>query len=160
MTKRPTNSSKRKSQDRSKASQARSSWFNRFATKIARFSGHPAAFCTSVAIVVVWAVSGPFMGFSEVWQLTINTGTTIITFLMVFIIQSTQNRDTAALQIKIDELIRAIEPAHNSLLNLEELSEDELDKLRRKYIALAEEARETGLELEEVEKDKAQTRTG
>jgi low affinity Fe/Cu permease len=131
-----------------------SGWFNHFATKVAHYSGRPITFFLAVAIVLCWAISGPFMGYSEVWQLTINTGTTIITFLMVFIIQSTQNRDTAALQIKLDELIRATEAAHNSLLNLEELSEDELDRLRKRYLALAEKARETGLELGEIEPEK------
>jgi low affinity Fe/Cu permease len=131
-------------------------WFNRFATKVAHYSGRPTTFFLAVAIVLIWAISGPVMGFSEVWQLTINTGTTIITFLMVFIIQSTQNRDTAALQIKLDELIRATYAAHNSLLNLEELSEDELDKLRKQYVALAESGHEAGLELDEVEKEKAE----
>ena len=119
---------------------------------MARLSGHPSTFIAAVTIVLGWAISGPFMDYSEVWQLTINTGTTIITFLMVFIIQSTQNRDTAALQIKIDEMIRATGSAHNSLLNLEDLSEDELDSLRERYVALAKEAHEAGLELETVEK--------
>lgn len=151
MTKRPTRTSK--SDTKSKSNN--SGWFNRFATKFAHYSGRPATFVIAVSIVLIWAISGPFMGFSEVWQLTINTGTTIITFLMVFIIQSTQNRDTAALQIKLDELIRTTEAAHNSLLNLEEMSEDDLDTLRKQYFLLAEEAREAGIELEHVEKDKA-----
>lgn len=146
----PTHHANRKSDQKPKPH--RSGWFNRFATKFAHYSGRPATFCIAVLIVVAWAVSGPFMGFSEVWQLTINTGTTIITFLMVFIIQSTQNRDTAALQIKLDELIRTTDAAHNSLLNLEELSEDELDKLRKQYVELAEEAHESGIELRPVEK--------
>lgn len=124
------------------ALKGKSGWFTRFASKVAQYSGRPATFVIAVAIVLVWAISGPFMGYSEVWQLTINTSTTIITFLMVFIIQSTQNRDTAAMQIKLDELIRTTKAAHNSLLNLEELSEDELDQLRRKYIALAKAARD------------------
>ena len=106
-------------------------------------------------MIVVWAASGPFLGFSDVWQLTINTGTTIITFLMVFVIQSSQNRDTAALQIKLDELIRTTKAAHNSLLNLEELSEDELEELRRRYIALAKDAKDDGIELAEVPKPSA-----
>jgi low affinity Fe/Cu permease len=153
MTKRPRRADAPKSDDRSQSHN--SGWFNRFATKFAHYSGRPATFCIAVLIVLLWAVSGPFMGFSEVWQLTINTGTTIITFLMVFIIQSTQNRDTAAIQIKLDELIRTTGAAHNSLLNLEELSEDELDELRKQYFTLAAEARETGIELEQVEKQKS-----
>ncbi|MCD6075338.1 MAG: low affinity iron permease family protein [Rhodospirillales bacterium] len=129
-----------------------SSWFNHFASKVAHLSGHPAAFCTAAMIVILWAISGPFMGFSEVWQLTINTGTTIITFLMVFIIQSTQNRDTTSIQIKLDELIRATESARNSTLNLEELSEEELEKLRQRYVALAE---QTSEEIEDAKEEKA-----
>ena len=130
----------------------RHGWFASFATKVAHFSGHPAAFCSAALIVILWAVSGPFMGFSEVWQLTINTGTTIITFLMVFIIQSTQNRDTTSIQIKLDELIRATEAARNSTLDLEELSEEELEKLRQRYVALAQQTTE---ELEDTKEEKS-----
>ncbi len=119
-------------------------WFGRFASRVSHLAGRPPAFGLAVAIVLAWAISGPFMGFSELWQLTINTGTTIITFLMVFIIQNTQNRDTAALQIKIDELIRVTADAHNSLLDLEELSEEEIEKLRARYEKLAREATERG----------------
>jgi low affinity Fe/Cu permease len=121
-------------------------WFIRFASRVSHLAGRPTAFCLAVATVIFWAVTGPFMGFSELWQLTINTGTTIITFLMVFIIQSTQNRDTAALQIKLDELIRVTADAHNSLLDLEELSEEEIEKLRARYEKLAREAIERGAE--------------
>jgi low affinity Fe/Cu permease len=129
------------------------SWFQRFATHVAHLGGRPTTFAMAAALVVVWALAGPVMGFSEGWQLTINTGTTIITFLMVFIIQSTQNRDTAALQIKLDELIRTTKAAHNSLLNLEELSEDELEALRGRYVELARKAKTgKGMELDEVEK--------
>jgi len=95
----------------------------------------------AVAIIVVWIVTGPIFSYSDTWQLVINTGTTIITFLMVFLIQNTQNRDTEAIQIKLDELIRASKGAHNALLDLEELEEEELDIFRRKYQALAEIAR-------------------
>jgi low affinity Fe/Cu permease len=150
MTAHPTRSARHTSKGKTSAHSSRS--FNRFATRIAHYSGRPATFSIAVLIVLTWAISGPLMGFSEVWQLTINTGTTIITFLMVFIIQSTQNRDTAAMQIKLDELIRTTEAAHNSLLNLEELSEDELDALRERYVALAEEAHADGIELKSVEK--------
>ena len=100
------------------------------------------AFVTAVAVIVVWAVTGPMFGFSDTWQLVINTGTTIVTFLMVFLIQNTQNRDTAAMQIKLDELIRAIEGAHNALLDLEEMEDCDLERIRRDYEALAEAARE------------------
>ena len=117
------------------------SWFSRFAKKTARASGRPSAFGLAVVVILVWAVTGPLFHFSDTWQLVINTGTTIITFLMVFLIQCTQNRDSEAMQVKLDELIRAIKGAHNALLDLEELEEDELDRIRDKYTKLAEEAR-------------------
>jgi low affinity Fe/Cu permease len=119
-----------------------SSWFSKFATSTARAVGHPAAFVIAVGCVVVWAVSGPFFGFSDTWQLIINTTTTILTNLIVFLIQNTQNRDTAALQVKIDELIRATEGAHNAVLDLEELEEGDLTRIRDRYEALARRARE------------------
>ena len=93
-------------------------------------------------MIAIWVVTGPLFGFSDTWQLVINTGTTIITFLMVFLIQNTQNRDTEAIQIKLDELIRATKGAHNALLDLEELEEEALDAFRQKYRALANQARE------------------
>jgi low affinity Fe/Cu permease len=120
----------------------RSSPFDRFSKHTARSTGHPVAFVAAVALILVWLVTGPLFGFGTTWQLVINTATTIVTFLMVFLIQNTQNRDGAAVQLKLDELIRAIEGAHNSLLDLEELSEGELDDIRKEYLALAEEARE------------------
>ncbi|MBS7696563.1 MULTISPECIES: low affinity iron permease family protein [unclassified Chelatococcus] len=129
---------------------AHSNWFGHFASKTARLAGSPAAFASACIIVVIWAVSGPFLGFSEVWQLTINTGTTIITFLMVFIIQNTQNRDAQAMHIKLDELIRATTRAQNSLLDLEELSEKELDDFRDHYEKLAEKARRSGVSVTEA----------
>jgi low affinity Fe/Cu permease len=119
----------------------RADWFSRFATAAARWAGHPAVFLVACGAVVLWALTGPLADFSEPWQLTINTGTTIVTFLMVFIIQNTQNRDTAAMQLKLDELIRASKEAHNSLLDLEELSEQQLEKFRVRYEKLAHEAR-------------------
>jgi low affinity Fe/Cu permease len=120
----------------------RGSAFDRFAKHGARVAGHPFAFAAAAAIIVLWIVSGPLFGFSDTWQLVINTATTIVTFLMVFVIQNTQNRDGEAVQIKLDELIRAVEGAHNSLLDLEELSEGELEKIRAEYLRLAEDARE------------------
>ncbi|MCK9519020.1 MAG: low affinity iron permease family protein [Dehalococcoidia bacterium] len=120
----------------------RSSLFSRFAAKVAVAAGQPLTFTLAFAVILVWAASGPLFGFSDTWQLVINTGTTIVTFLMVFLIQNTQNRDGVAIQIKLDELIRASERAHNALLDLEELDEAELRKLRDRYEALAERARQ------------------
>ena len=120
----------------------RTSPFSRFANWIARASGHPTAFVLAAAVIAAWLASGPLFGFSDTWQLVINTGTTIVTFLMVFLIQNTQNRDGAALQLKLDELIRATQGAHNALLDLEELSERDLEKFRRRYLELAREARQ------------------
>jgi low affinity Fe/Cu permease len=117
-----------------------SSWFTRFAKKTAQLSGRPMTFCLAVAVIVVWLVTGPMFDYSDTWQLIINTGTTIITFLMVFLIQNTQNRDTAALHIKLDELIRVTE-GHNALMDLEELEEAELEAFRQKYERLAAKAR-------------------
>lgn len=116
--------------------------FSRLAKGTARAAGHPQAFGLALLVVVAWAVTGPVFGFSDTWQLVINTGTTIATFLMVFLIQNTQNRDTAALQLKLDELIRSTRGAHNGLLDLEELAEDELERIRDRYEALARSARE------------------
>ena len=115
--------------------------FTRFAKRAARATGRPVTFVIAAAIILIWLLTGPIFGFSDTWQLVINTGTTIITFLMVFLIQNTQNRDTEALQLKLDELIRAIEGAHNALLDLEELDEDQLDLIRANYEKLAEKAR-------------------
>ena len=120
----------------------RASRFSRFAKSIARISGHPSAFAVAVLVVVVWLASGPLFGFSDTWQLVINTGTTIVTFLMVFLIQNTQNRDSEAMQLKLDEIIRSLEGAHNVLLDLEELEEKELDRIRDRYVELARLARE------------------
>jgi len=117
-------------------------WFSRFASEVARVAGHPATFGTAAGAMVAWAAMGPFVGFSDVWQLTVNTGTTIITFLMVFIIQNSQNRDSAALQIKLDELIRANDNARNILLDLETHSSQDLDRIRQEYQMLARVARE------------------
>jgi low affinity Fe/Cu permease len=117
------------------------SWFSRFAKSTARITGKPVTFIMAVSIILVWAVMGPMFGFSDTWQLVINTGTTIITFLMVFLIQKTQNRDSEALQVKLDELIRATHGAQNALLDLEELEEEELDRIKAGYEEMAERAR-------------------
>jgi len=116
--------------------------FTRFAKWTSRAAGHPATFAVASLIILVWAATGPIFEFSDTWQLVINTSTTIITFLMVFLIQNTQNRDSAAMQLKLDELIRAINGAHNGLLDLEELSDEDLARIRARFEALARESRE------------------
>jgi low affinity Fe/Cu permease len=116
--------------------------FSRFAKSTARATGRPVTFALAAAVIVVWAVTGPLFGFSDTWQLVINTGTTIVTFLMVFLIQSTQNRDAEAVQVKLDEIIRAIGNAKNEVLDLEELEEADLDEIRKTYTEMAEKARE------------------
>ena len=118
------------------------SFFTRMAKATARFAGRPATFALVVGLVLAWAISGPYFHYSDSWQLTINTATTIVTFLMVFLIQATQNRDAEAIQIKLDELIRCLEGAHNALLDLEELEEEDLLKMRANYLELAERARQ------------------
>src|SRR5262249_11461169 len=117
------------------------SQFTRFATAASRATGKPVTFVIAVVVVTLWAVTGPLFGFSDTWQLVITTATTIITFLMVFLIQNTQNRDAEAMHIKLDELIRAVEGAENSLLDLEELEDEELDRIRSRYEELARQAR-------------------
>ncbi len=116
-------------------------WYSRFAKTAARFCGRPPVFAVAVAVIAAWVVTGPIFHFSDTWQLVINTGTTIVTFLMVFLIQNTQNRDTEAIQLKLDELIRATKGAHNALLDLEELEDENLNAFRMKYQALASAAR-------------------
>lgn len=118
------------------------SFFARFAKRTSRAAGRPMTFTIALFIVVIWAVTGPLFGFSDTWQLVINTGTTVVTFLMVFLIQHTQNVDSEAVQVKLDELIRVTEGAHNALLDLEELEEEELDRIRGAYRKLAGEARQ------------------
>lgn len=125
--------------------------FSRMAKWASRFSGRPLCFVLALTVVLAWVVTGPIFKFSDTWQLVINTGTTIITFLMVFLIQNSQNRDTEAIQLKLDELIRSTRGAHNALLDLEELEEHELDSFRGRYIALAKAARDC-LDDEETER--------
>jgi low affinity Fe/Cu permease len=127
------------------------SWYSAFAKSASRFCGRPRVFTSAVALIAIWAVSGPLFAFSDTWQLVINTGTTIVTFLMVFLIQNTQNRDTEAIQVKLDELIRATKGAHNALLDLEELEDDALDAFRSRYEALAAAARKRPLDTDSPE---------
>ncbi|HEY8963424.1 MAG TPA: low affinity iron permease family protein [Alphaproteobacteria bacterium] len=116
--------------------------FTRFAERVALWAGYPWAFIGAFGLILVWAITGPIFDFSDTWQLVINTSTTIVTFLMVFLIQNSQNRDTAALHLKLDELIRTHAKAQTALLDLEELSEQDLMKIREEYEALAKQARE------------------
>jgi low affinity Fe/Cu permease len=146
-------------------------WFTRFAKWTARASGRPLTFTIAFLVIVVWAVTGPLFGFSDTWQLVINTGTTIVTFLMVFLIQNTQNRDSEAIQVKLDELIRLSKGGHNVLLDLEELEDEELDRIQDGYRKIAQRAREelrrgvpdTGVpevrhEVEELKREVAQVK--
>ncbi len=113
-------------------------WFSRFASRTAQVVGQPYMFLLAVIVLIVWAVSGPFFHYSDTWQLIINTGTTIVTFLVVFLIQNTQNRDAKALHLKLDELIRSHHPASDDLIDIEKLSDGELDALEKRYAAIRE----------------------
>jgi len=113
-----------------------SEWFTRFAHRASTLAGHHLTFFAALAVIIVWALTGPFFGFSETWQLVINTGTTIVTFLMVFLIQNTQNRDAMAMHLKLDEVIRAIEGADNEMMRTEDETLEELEKLKHEYEAL------------------------
>jgi len=130
----------------------RRSLFTRFTTRVSQLAGRPVAFVAALAIVVAWAASGPVFGYSETWQLVINTGTTIITFLMVFVIQASQNRDTAALHLKLDELLRVTDRAHNALLNIDTIDEEHLERLRKLYTHLGSRAAEEADIVEEMKK--------
>jgi low affinity Fe/Cu permease len=121
---------------------AKTVWYSNLAKKTSKISGRPITFSIAVGVILLWIITGPLFDFSDTWQLVINTGTTIVTFLMVFLIQNTQNRDTEAIQVKLDELIRVTNGAHNILLDLEELEEEELDAFREKYESPAKLARE------------------
>lgn len=116
--------------------------FTRFSQMAARYTGEPATFIGAMVIIVVWGMTGPLFGFNDTWQLVINTSTSIVTFLMVFLIQNSQNRDTAALQIKLDELIARLDGPREVLLDLEDLDEETLERLRLEYALLADKARE------------------
>lgn len=116
-------------------------WFTGFSNQAAKAVGHPAAFMIALSIVILWSVSGPIFGFSDTWQLVINTGTTIVTFLMVFLIQNTQNRDTEAIHLKLDELIRSHKTAKNSYISLEDLSIEEMDELKEAFDKVKKDAK-------------------
>ena len=124
-----------------KATKSTSS-FGRFAKWTSHVSGTPGSFALAVSVVAAWAITGPMFAFSDTWQLVINTGTTIVTFLMVFLIQNTQNRDAQAIQVKLDEIIRCTRGAHNVLLDLEELEDHELKPIQLEYCKIAERARD------------------
>jgi low affinity Fe/Cu permease len=128
----------------------RTSLFTAFANHTSRAAGHHLTFSLAVLVIVVWAVTGPIFGFSDTWQLIINTGTTIVTFLMVFLIQNTQNRDSTAMHLKVDEIIRALDGAHNTLLDLEDLEDKDLQAIQKRYKALAQKAQDA-LEDEDIE---------
>lgn len=127
-----------------------SSLFTRFSKWTAQTMGRPTAFIVAAIVIVVWGVTGPIFHYSDTWQLIINTSTTIVTFLMVFLIQATQNRDSAAIHVKLDELIRAIGPAKNSMIDLDDLSEEELSRIQKHYRSLAKKSKE---ELREMHED-------
>ena len=131
--------------------------FDRFSTVVTKVKGRPAAFLTAFTIVIIWAVSGPLFGFSDTWQLVINTGTTIITFLMVFVIQQSQNKDTMAIQIKLNELIAASSGASNRIVDIEDLTEEELNALKKYYVKLSDLAEKESDVLATHSIDEAQT---
>ena len=134
-----------------KSKGAFSKFFEDFAGKVTKLTGKPAAFIASFVIILLWAVTGPIFGFSDTWQLVINTGTTIVTFLMVFVIQHSQNKDTMALHLKLNELISATKSASNRLIDIEDLSEQELETLKKFYVTLSD--------LAKKEKDISRTHT-
>jgi low affinity Fe/Cu permease len=134
-----------------------SQFFSRAAQWTSRQCGRPLTFGLAVGTVVVWAVTGPMFHYSDTWQLVINTGTTIVTFLMVFLIQNTQNRDASAVQLKLDELIRASSSARNRLLTLEDLTEEELDKIKASFTRIAARGAD---DLKKVEADLDQAEEG
>jgi low affinity Fe/Cu permease len=136
-------------------------WFSRLASRASLAAGHYAAFILALSIVIVWGITGPLFGFSDTWQLVINTGTTIVTFLMVFLIQNSQNRDSRAMHLKLDELIRAVENASNTLIDAEEDDEEQLNELHKLYARIGgehEQAKEAAVldELEKVKQRQAQ----
>jgi len=117
-------------------------WFPAFARGLSSWTGRASTFALAIGLVLAWALTGPIFGYSDTWQLVINTATTVVTFLMVFLIQNTQNRDTQAMHIKLDEIIRATQGSHNAILDMEDMDEEELARQHARYLALAEQARE------------------
>lgn len=135
----------------SKTEPRKPSKFTQFSNQAAKFTGQSYTFGAALLLILIWAVTGPIFKFNDTWQLVINTGTTIVTFLMVFLIQNTQNRDTVAMQIKLDEIISSIDAANDDVLDSEELEEKDLDEYRQKYLDLAQAARQAEEEVEDVE---------
>ena len=129
------------------------SLFTRFAKSTSTITGKPITFISAFVIIIVWAITGPLFGFSDTWQLVINTGTTIITFLMVFLIQNTQNRDTIAIQIKLDELIYALKEARNEVLDVEDLDDKELEAKHQEMVKLGQNAKDNIEEIEDIAED-------
>ena len=134
--------------------------FRKFAARVATASGSPWAFLLAFLVIVVWAVTGPIFNFSDTWQLVINTGTTIVTFLMVFLIQNTQNRDAVAIQLKLDELLRAVQGARTSLVDLENLDDQEILRLKKEFERIHAHASEGEQIVEEQLEDSSATRNG
>lgn len=130
---------------------ARQSWFGRLAQSTSRYAGRPMAFAIALGVILIWGITGPLFGFSDTWQLVINTGTTIVTFLMVFLIQNSQNRETMALHLKLDELLRAVKSARNDVIDLEECDDAELERIRTEYRQLADKAHSIKEDREEAE---------
>ena len=148
----PSNN-KQKPEERDSFCRIRDS-FRHFARKSSEVLGTAWAFIGSLIIIAVWGLTGPMFHFSDTWQLIINTGTTIVTFLMVFLIQNTQNRDAKAMHLKLDELIRAVQGARNRLVDLEKLSDEELKQLEEQFTRLRNKASERASEIEEIEEEK------
>jgi low affinity Fe/Cu permease len=133
-----------------------SRWFTKFSSRVAELAGHYVAFVGALGIIIIWAFLGPVFGFSDTWQLVINTGTTIVTFLMVFLIQHTQNRDALATHLKLDEIIRAIGEADNAIINAEDESDETMHELKQKYQSLCQQHEELKEQLEKIKSSNGQ----
>ena len=139
-----------------KTSKPKQDIFTRFAGRVARIAGHSITFGCALGILLLWGVTGPIFHFNDTWQLVINTATTIVTFLMVFLIQNTQNRDSEALHLKLDELLRATKGAHTTLMELEDASQDELDDIKRQFSSIAEQSPDEDETSDEREEEQVQ----